>query len=67
MATATKLGRVVTYLKGIPTTELLGPLVTCSFEMTWQTKTIVCQLSVSMTHKVKQPFGHVVFQYLVTN
>ena len=36
MATATKLGRVVTYLKGIPTTELLGPLVTCSFE--WHVK-----------------------------
>ena len=40
MPMATKLCRVVIYHEGLPSIKSHGPLITWSFETTWQTKTI---------------------------
>ena len=37
---AAKLGRIVTYLDVILPLKLIGPLVTWSYQINWQTKTI---------------------------
>ena len=41
MPLATRLGRMVPYLKRLPPIKLLNPLVTRSCLITWQTKNII--------------------------
>ena len=44
MLMATKLGRVVTYHEGLPSTKLHDPLVTQSCKIIWQTKIFISPL-----------------------
>ena len=44
MLMATKLGRVVTYHEGLPSTKLHDPLVTQPCKIIWQTKTFISPL-----------------------
>ena len=44
VAMATKISRMVTYLKGILTTKSCNALITWSGKFTWQTKTIISTL-----------------------
>ena len=38
---ATRLGKMITYLDGLLPIKSLGPLITWSYEITWQTKSII--------------------------
>ena len=78
---ATKLDRMVTKLEGFLPTSF-GPLITWSWEIAWQTKTIYLHYHnaygqkawqdgvlpwATSTHKVTWPYNHVVLQDHVTN
>ena len=52
MPIATKLGRVVTYHKGLPPIKSHDPLITCSFEITWQTGNIISLLHIPTATKL---------------
>ena len=83
MSIPTKLCRVVFYHQGLPPIKLHDPLITWSFEITWQTKNhynfairvamaiklcrIVTYHDGFLPHKVAWPFHHVVLQDPVTN
>ena len=80
---AIKFGRRTTYIEGLLPMKLFDHLITWSYKITWQTKTIISPLPQCLwppnfapnfdlpwratTHKVTQPFGHVVLQDYVTN
>ena len=47
-----KLGRMITYLDKFLPIQLHYPLITWSYKTTWQTKTIISPLTVSMATKI---------------
>ena len=79
MATTPTLGRVLTYYDGFPTIKSHDPLITWSYEITWQispnTLPMATKLGRMVTYiplwssalKVRWPFDYVVFKDHVTN
>ena len=82
MTMATKLGRMVVYLNGIPSIKSHTTLIVWSCEIMWQTKTTIPPLPLAyghqtwqggnlswkvLTHKVIWHFNDVVLHDVVTN
>ena len=49
---ATKLGKVITYVDGLIFTKSHDSLIMCSYEITWQTKSIVSNTAVLIATKL---------------